>query len=142
MPSLSCVWLSVSHLSIRAGLLSTPVHCTDSPVSSGQPQHRSSRQTLRSVGGPQQRGVEQVPERLQGGYRVERFVQQQTVRLKEKLNIGPPLTSANKQQELQQHKRNLNLLPAPFYTPLPLHPLAYRPVMLKARNHSRLPSHH
>lgn len=59
--------LSVPYSLFRAGLLSTPVHCADSPVSSGQPQHCPSRQTLRGVRGPQQRGVEQVPERLQGG---------------------------------------------------------------------------
>lgn len=53
----------------RAGLLSTPVHRADSPVGSGQPQHRPSRQTLRGVRGSQQRGVEQVPEGLQGGPR-------------------------------------------------------------------------
>lgn len=63
---ISATCVSVSHLSTRAGLLSTPVHCADSSVSSGQPQHRSSRQTLRGVWGPQQRSVEQVPERLQG----------------------------------------------------------------------------
>lgn len=68
MLGLSCVCLSASHLSIRAGLLPTPVHCADSPVGSGQPQHRPSRQALRGIRGPQQRGVEQVPERLQGGY--------------------------------------------------------------------------
>lgn len=66
MLGLSCVFLSTSHLSIRAGLLSTPVHRADSPVGPGQPQHRPSRQTLRGVRGPQQGGVEQVPERLQG----------------------------------------------------------------------------
>lgn len=53
----------------RAGLLSTLVHRADSPVRSGQPQHRPSRQTLRGVRGSQQRGVEQVPEGLQGGPR-------------------------------------------------------------------------
>lgn len=54
------------HLSDRAGLLPTPVHGADSPVSSGQPQHRPPRQTLRGGGWSEQRGVEQVPERLQG----------------------------------------------------------------------------
>lgn len=90
MPGLSCVCLSVSHLSIRAGLLSTPVHCADSPVSSGQPQHRPSRQTLRSSGGAQQRGVEQVPERLQGGYRLERFAANSEAKreIKHKTPIG------------------------------------------------------
>lgn len=54
------------HLSVRAGLLPTPVHGADSPVSSGQPQHRPPRQTLRGVWRSEQRGVEQIPERLQG----------------------------------------------------------------------------
>lgn len=71
---LSSVWLTVTVcvsvcLSVRAGLLSTPVHRADSPVSSGQPQHRPPRQTPRGLRRSQQRGVEQVPERLQGGYR-------------------------------------------------------------------------
>lgn len=56
-----------AHVPFRAGVLSTPVHGADSPVSSGQPQHRPPGQTLRGIRGPQQRGVEQVPERLQGG---------------------------------------------------------------------------
>lgn len=50
-----------------------------------------------------------------------RWVQQLTVRLKERWNIRAWLTSASEQQELHQHNKSLNLLPATSDTSSPLH---------------------
>lgn len=50
-----------------------------------------------------------------------RWVQQLTMRLKERWIIRVWLTSASEQQELHQHNNSLNLLPATSDTPSPLH---------------------